>query len=62
MVCVVMHGSVFALVGNAMRGLGLHGKTFHILLESESRALCEISRAKGRGDISVPLCSLGRGA
>lgn len=41
-------------VGCAVCGLGVGGKTYHILLGSENRALCEISIAEGPGGTRTP--------
>lgn len=51
---MVMRWDVLAVVGDVVCGLGVGGKTFHILLGSENRALCEISIAKGPGGIRTP--------
>lgn len=58
--CAVMWECV-CIVGSAVCGLGVGGKTFHIPLGSENRALCEISQSQGPGSIS-DLYSFGRGA
>lgn len=49
---------MFALVGSAVCGLGLGGKTFHILWGVRVEH-SDISRAKGPGDISDPSAGLG---